>query len=422
MAGTFPFVFPYAFPVVFVDTFTVADGALPAGWIPATAPAPVGYSGQFVAPNANAFASAYCGTLASSSTQRVRVVVGADVPDMVVLYLRVKNDASTNVYAQLVTGSVWQIVTSPDYTVRASSSGTTFTTADEITFEAVGTVYTVRKNGIAVVTWTDSGGAYTFAETGYAYGAVGVQSSTTNKGVTEFSFEDYWRFMEGAVSALLKQPTASLTNAVPPSGIVGGAAQKATAALAGTQTQSGVMGCAVKKATASLAGIEHARGAIAGAPRKATASLAGTQQQSGVVAGRAAKAVAALAGFLLPSGVVAGAAKRATASLTGTQQQSGVVAGTAMKATAALAGFLLPSGVVAGAVRPATAELSGTSIGSASLFATALPATAALAGLQTQTGLIAGTGRAAVAALSGAQVHLGVVSASAGKADRKSVV
>lgn len=207
-------VFPYTFPFPlqaptgahYTDNFNRANNAsLGANW---TAYDVFGLGTTFrifsntaaVSAAADFVWSEYNSAL-STDDHSVSVTVAATKPDQVILYLR--SDGHDYIQFIMPDGSPWEITTSSGDTSPYDGLGTTtqravtgasqsFSAADVLSAEASGNVYTLKKNGAVIVSWTDSGAAHTsFVNSSHRKVAMFISaSSSASQAVDDFAADD----------------------------------------------------------------------------------------------------------------------------------------------------------------------------------------------------------------------------------------
>lgn len=189
------------------DDFNRANGAIGAGWSAQSTPAPTIYNNQMVAPTAGSWAGANLNSWTSTTDHQATLVVGA----------MVAGDSKIEVMIRQGAGSIqmsWQdgqapvFAQNPGFTTRATGVPTSFVTGDTIVFSAVGSVYTLTKNGGTVLRWDDTDGLYSYTGASNGVG-VGLQTNSANNcGIDSFLFEDVGRTLSfqttvnGVVSTL----------------------------------------------------------------------------------------------------------------------------------------------------------------------------------------------------------------------------
>jgi hypothetical protein len=174
------------------DDFNRADGAIGAGWSAQSSPAPVIFSNQMVAPTAGSWAGANFNYWTNTTDHQASFVIGS----------MVAGDSKIEVMIRQGAGSVqmsWQdgqapvFAQNPGFTNRATGVPTSFVTGDTIIFSAVGSVYTLTKNGGTVLRWDDTDGLYSYTGASNGVG-VGLQTNGANNcGIDNFLFEDVGR-------------------------------------------------------------------------------------------------------------------------------------------------------------------------------------------------------------------------------------
>ena len=140
----------------------------------------------------------------STDDHSVSLTVAATAPDFLNLYLR-SNGGSEYIFATIAAGGTADITTvigdsgylaangSGTVTTRNSSAGSqTITASDLFLFQAVGNVYTLKKNGSTLVSWTDSGGAHSsYVNSTHRKAAISIGGfSSTSQAVDNFTADD----------------------------------------------------------------------------------------------------------------------------------------------------------------------------------------------------------------------------------------
>ena len=134
-------------------------------------------------------------TAVTSNNHKVSITVGATKPSSVLLVLR--SNGTDYVWAQCPDGAPWSInYTSGEATPyqgvnsiegNATVGSETFTAGDVLAVEASGDVYTIKRNGSTVLTWTDSGGDFTpYVDSSHRKTAIGALVLTTADSLDNF--------------------------------------------------------------------------------------------------------------------------------------------------------------------------------------------------------------------------------------------
>lgn len=174
----------------FHDDFNRANGALGADWSAAGSPAPVIFSNQWVGPTLGNWSGANYQHYTDTTDHTVKVVIGAMSTGDCGIQLNVRNGAN-NMTLWWWDGAAPTFTSWPDGTLRATGSNTSFTTGDVISFSAIGTWYTLKKNGSTVLQWEDWSGSFSY-DSGNNGTLIGFQDNgANNHGFDEFWFEDY---------------------------------------------------------------------------------------------------------------------------------------------------------------------------------------------------------------------------------------
>lgn len=113
------------------------------------------------------------------------------------LYIR-SNNSDSQIYAYMLNSGQW-LIYSHTSTYNGSLSSPTqraitpasqsYTTGDSLSFEATGNVYTIRKNGTSILTWTDSGNAVPTGST-HREVAICYYASAASHGIDSFTAVD----------------------------------------------------------------------------------------------------------------------------------------------------------------------------------------------------------------------------------------
>jgi hypothetical protein len=148
-------------------------------------------SNAAVAKAANTLVSSLYNTPAQTTDHKIRVIVGTVTASDTIIYLDVRSDAGTaSVQAVCGTGATWTIKTMPAGTTRATSGTLSFVAGDILEFGCLGNVYTLSKNKVSVLTWTDSGNAFTYTSAN-VYALIGTYTwAAANRGIASFAFTD----------------------------------------------------------------------------------------------------------------------------------------------------------------------------------------------------------------------------------------
>lgn len=184
--------------LVFTDTFNRANGGLGANWTDRAGSGNITINGNKAVTNTAGRVAVSWNSDLNTDTQQVEVDSTGLFSTSDEINLHLRSSTGNTVWLSAVANSQWEICTGTAWgvsgTTRATSSSTNLSINNAtIKFTASGNVYRGYREGVEVVTWTDSGAVH---PTGSGQRMVGLGlrapgGGYTNRGVDTWEARDF---------------------------------------------------------------------------------------------------------------------------------------------------------------------------------------------------------------------------------------